>query len=67
MVGLNFYENCFGEVRLRQDPNFPRRMGYVNEVRNYGIQLRLVIPRTPWLVAVRALCQTTVCQPTERS
>ena len=54
MVGLGFHENRFGEVRLRQDPDFPRREGYIDEVRNYGIQLHKGIPRTPWLVAVRA-------------
>ena len=73
MVGLKVYENRYGEVRLRRrllrnsNPDFPRRKGYVDEVRYDGIQLHLVIPRTPWLVAVRALCQTTVCQPTERT
>ena len=67
MVGLKFHENRYGEVRLRQDPDFPRRKGYVNEVRNYRIQLRKVIPRTPWLVAVRALCQTTIRQLIERT
>ena len=37
------------EIRGRRDPDFPRRIGYVDEVRHVGIQLHKGIPRTPWL------------------
>jgi len=37
------------EIRGRRDPDFPRRMGYVDEVRHVEIQLHKGIPRTPWL------------------
>ena len=67
MVGLNFFENRYGEVRLRQDPDFPRREGYVDVVRNCRIQLHKGIPRTPWLVAVRAFRRKLyVSQPNNR-
>ena len=47
------------EVRLRQDPDFSRRMGYVDEVRQYKIQLPFIgFPRGLAQAAVRALRQS---------
>ena len=46
------------EVRLRQDPDFPRRMRYIDEVRQYRIQLHFIgFPRGLAQAAVRALRQ----------
>ncbi|MBP3294240.1 MAG: hypothetical protein J6N32_10850, partial [Clostridia bacterium] len=46
---MKLFENRYGEVRLRQDPDFRCRMGYIDEVRYDQIQLHKGILRTPWL------------------